>query len=261
MNNDNDAPIVIYGGNGFVGVAVCEYAAHHGFKCLSISRSGAVPAHLDVAKSPWLDNVSWLQGDALSPDIDMLKGARAIINLVGSPPLPTFTKSAFDNQLMMNGASQLAVVEAAESAGVNRLVIMGADIPSLLQAEGFAYYRGKKQAMMAAKSFAASSELRQAAVLQPGGIYGTRHTQGGLALPLSWFMSPLSALQQYLPQAVQNILPAAFVDVKNVAGVAVELATLTNKDFDLSVKGFMQVSNEKLLDWQSKPTEPNHPQN
>jgi nucleoside-diphosphate-sugar epimerase len=256
MNNASDGPIVIYGGSGFVGAAVCEYAANKGFKCLSISRSGFAPPQLTADHNrSWLGNVRWLKGDAMSPDIELLKGARAVINLVGSPPLPTFTQSAFDQQLMMNGASQLAVIDAAKVAGVNRLVLVGADIPSLLKSENFAYYQGKLQALTAAELFATSSELHLAAVLQPGGIYGTRHTKSGSRLPLSWFMSPLSWLQQRLPKPIQSVLPAAFVDVKSVAGAVVELATRASKDFPPSETGFVQVSNAQLLNW---PDDPGH---
>lgn len=249
---DKNAPIIVYGGNGFVGTAICELVAGLDIPCTSVSRSGVAPVYLDVSKHPWLDRVNWLKGDALSPDIELLQGARAIINLVGSPPLPTFTRSAFDHQLMMNGTSQVRVTHAAKEAGVNRLVLMGADIPSLLQTDSFAYYVGKQQALAAAKDFAASSDKRQTAVLQPAGIYGTRHMASGLALPLSWFMSPLSYLQQSLPQAVQKRLPGAFIDVKKVAGAAVEWAT-TTEGFDHSEQGFIQVSNEQLLQW-SPPT-------
>lgn len=251
MNQHSDAPIVVYGGNGFVGSVICEQLASQGIPCISVSRRGVVPAHLDRSQNPWLANVRWLQGDALSPDTAILHGARAIINLVGSPPLPTFTQSAFDHQLMMNGTSQTSVIDAAKEAGVNRLVLMGADIPSLLQTESFAYYVGKTESLMAAKAFAASSHLRQAAVLQPAGIYGTRYTASGMALPLSWFMSPISGLQRCLPQSVQSRLPAAFVDVKKVAAAAVEWAT-TAQGFDVSETGFMRVTNEQLL--QESPT-------
>lgn len=245
---DNSAPIIVYGGNGFVGTAICELVAGLSIPCTSVSRSGVAPAYLDASKHPWIDRVSWLKGDALSPDIELLQGARAVISLVGSPPLPTFTQSAFDHQLMMNGTSQVRVVDAAKEAGVNRLVLMGADIPSLLQTDSFAYYVGKTQALTAAKDFAASSDARQAAVLQPAGMYGIRHMASGLALPLSWFMSPISYLQQSLPQSIQKRLPSAFVDVKKVAGAAVEWAT-TTEGFDHSEQGFIQAGNEQLLQW------------
>ncbi|ARN74820.1 SDR family oxidoreductase [Oceanicoccus sagamiensis] len=173
---DTDAPIIVYGGNGFVGSAICELVVEQGIPCISVSRRGLAPTHLKPLGALWADAVRWLQGDALAPDITLLQGARAIISLVGSPPLPTFSQSAFDHQLMMNGTSQVRVIQAAKEAGVNRLVMMGADIPALLQTDSFAYYLGKKQTLTAAKTFAASSKNRQAAVLQPAGIYGTRYT-------------------------------------------------------------------------------------
>ena len=252
FTHENSAPIIVFGGNGFVGSAICEVAARQGLPCISISRRGAVPKHLQQKNEEWLERVQWLQSDAMCPDVSLLQSASAIINTVGSPPVPTLTQAAFDHQLNMNGEAQTAVIEAAITAGVNRVVVMGADIPRCLQTEKFAYYLGKQQALAAAKQFAESSELRQAAVLQPAAIYGTRFTAGGHPIPLSLIMSPASRLLQAFPTSVQQYLPAAFVDVKKVALAAVSLATADHvvgglgDDKPTGENGFSVVSNHQL---------------
>ncbi|RWW49009.1 hypothetical protein BHE74_00044875 [Ensete ventricosum] len=49
--------IVVLGGNGFVGSAICKAAALKGIEVVSISRSGR-PSYTDS----WVDQVSWIAG-------------------------------------------------------------------------------------------------------------------------------------------------------------------------------------------------------
>ena len=247
-------PLVIYGGNGFVGAAICEMAARQGFSCISVSRRGAMPKHLQNRHDDWLGKVKWIQGDALNPDKSLLATARAVIATVGSPPVPTFSQTAYDHQLKMNGATQQRVIESADSAGVNRVVVIGADIPFLLRTKKFAYYQGKQQAFDAAQKFVDSSDFHQAAVLQPAAIYGTRYTHSGKPIPLFLLMKPASKLLRCLPESVQHYLPSAFVDVKKVASAVVDLVAAENMvdyvvDNQSSSGRFIVVKNTQLQQW------------
>ena len=56
--------ILVVGGNGFVGSAVCEEAVKRGFQVMSMSRSGR-PAR---SKESWMDSVEWIKADALKPE-------------------------------------------------------------------------------------------------------------------------------------------------------------------------------------------------
>merc|ERR1712176_9259 len=57
--------VVVVGGNGFVGSAVCRAAVQFGAQeVVSVSRSGAPKAD-QLAKSDWAQRVTWLKGDAL----------------------------------------------------------------------------------------------------------------------------------------------------------------------------------------------------
>ncbi|GAB2273433.1 hypothetical protein Dimus_008226 [Dionaea muscipula] len=49
--------LVVLGGSGFVGSAICKAAVSMGIEVLSLSRSGR-PSYTD----PWVDQVSWIPG-------------------------------------------------------------------------------------------------------------------------------------------------------------------------------------------------------
>ena len=102
--------LLVFGGTGYVGCKVLEVAASRGFPCRSVSRSGQMPAHLRGSGASWLTSVEWIQGDASCPEPALFLGVSAVIGLVGSPPVPTFSQTAFEQQLFMNGATQVAVI-------------------------------------------------------------------------------------------------------------------------------------------------------
>ena len=80
------AKVVVVGGSGFVGSAICQAAVARGASVFSVSRSGK-PAAKQLAASPWAAKVTWLQGDALEasewPET-YLEGAAGIVSCVGS---------------------------------------------------------------------------------------------------------------------------------------------------------------------------------
>jgi uncharacterized protein YbjT (DUF2867 family) len=55
--------ILVLGGNGYVGSHICKEALRQGFSVSSLSRSGRSSLH-----DSWVDDVTWHQGDLLSPD-------------------------------------------------------------------------------------------------------------------------------------------------------------------------------------------------
>ncbi|MGB5324395.1 MAG: NAD-dependent epimerase/dehydratase family protein, partial [Pseudomonadales bacterium] len=191
-------------GNGFVGTHAAQQLVLRGAKVRCISRSGTMPVHLQ--KEDWAQAVEWQAGDAGHAEPEWFDDARAVVTLVGSPPLPTFSRSAYAHQLMMNSKPNCQAIEAARIAGVKKLVLMGAAIPRPLQTERFAYYAGKQRSQAAAEAFAQASPAHSAWVLQPSNMYGTRHSAGGLPIPLAPLMAPLA-----------KILPAYFVAVNKVA--------------------------------------------
>jgi nucleoside-diphosphate-sugar epimerase len=203
---------VVYGGNGFVGTRVAEHLAALDTCTVCLSRSGHKPIHLK--DESWSTSVRWCKGDASNADEKLLTSVDVVVCLVGSPPLPTFSKQKFDNQVFINGTTCVKVIESAQRAGVKRVVLLGARIPSLLNSDRFGYAKGKKMAAQAAEKFAAISEQHSAVVLQPGAIYGKRHLASGKTVPLDWFLGPLA-----------TFMPWQFISVDAVAQRIAHAAT------------------------------------
>jgi nucleoside-diphosphate-sugar epimerase len=204
--------IVVYGGNGFVGTRVAEQLSALDTCTVCLSRSGYKPIHLK--DEPWSTSVRWCKGDASNADEKLLARADVVICLVGSPPLPTFSKQSFEDQVFMNGTTCVNAIESAQRAGVKRVVLLGAKTPFPMNSDRFGYTKGKRLAVQAAKKFAAASDEHSAVVLQPGVIYGKRHLASGKVVPLEWFLGPMA-----------TFMPWQFVSVDAVAKRIAHAAT------------------------------------
>ena len=233
--------VLVYGGNGFVGSKVLELAATRGAICTSVSRSGKIPAQLERVRPSWLGQVTWVSGDALHPDPSLVASADVVVCLVGSPPLPTFNQRAFEQQVMINGSANSAVIAEAQRQGVKRLVLLSAHVPAVMRSSRFGYYVGKQQASEAAAGYAKASEDNAATVIYPSAIYGKRYTDGGTAIPLGVLMSPVAWVMRCLPVVVSQFLPESPVPVEQVAASVVDAAMAAER------RGLMVVENQDML--------------
>ena len=186
--------VIIYGGCGFVGSHAAQALQRRGAQVTCVSRRGQRPAHLHGEHAAWADQVSWQSDDAAQPDAGLLQAHQVVISTVGAPPLPTMTRAAYQRSLHTNGTANARLLQAAADCGLRRAVLVGAQIPALLQGDWFAYARGKRLSAQAARDFAALSDEHSAVLLQPGGIYGRRHTRGGFPLPLDLLLGPIAKL-------------------------------------------------------------------
>jgi uncharacterized protein YbjT (DUF2867 family) len=240
-NSSTPTRLLVYGGNGFVGSKVLELAAIRGTVCTSVSRSGEMPAQLERTRPSWLNQVSWVAGDALNPDPLLVAAADVIVCLVGSPPLPTFNQDAFEQQVTINGSANSAVIAEAQRQGVKRLVLLSAHIPVLMRSSRFGYYVGKQQASEAAADYTRASADNAATVIYPSAIYGTRYTDAGTAVPLGLLMSPVAWLLRRLPVVVSKFLPESPVTLRQVALSVVDAAIATDS------QGLTVIENQDLL--------------
>ena len=216
MNDSVVKKVAIYGGNGFVGVEAAKQLNNAGHDVVCISRSGHKPVHLK--DQAWSEKVRWCKGDANEPDMEFLKSVDVVVISIGSPPLPTFTKEAYDEQLFMNGTCCVNLIEAAELAGVTSLVLMSAQIPYPLRTNRFAYYRGKQLALLRAKQFTETSNLRNTFILKPGVITGKRTLPSGRSVRIDWMTAPISWA---LPWQFVSVFRVAQRIVNCVAGIDV----------------------------------------
>ncbi|KAG2157176.1 mitochondrial protein [Suillus clintonianus] len=78
--------ILVVGGNGFVGSAVCKMALARGIEVTSISFSGK-PYKTPQGHTPaWVERVEWRKADAMNPEsyADILPGVDAVVHTVGT---------------------------------------------------------------------------------------------------------------------------------------------------------------------------------
>jgi len=195
--------VLVYGGNGFVGTHVAKRLSSENLCIVCLSRSGHKPLYLN--EEPWSESVRWCKGDAISPDETLLASADVIIITIGSAPLPTFSKVSYENQLNSNGKAPRSVIEAAGKAGVKRIILMSAKLPSFIKNTPFAYAKGKSISFEAAKGFAELSAEHSAVVLQPGALLGKRHLANGKVLALDTLLSPFT-----------KIVPSQFTQLERV---------------------------------------------
>ncbi len=195
--------VIVYGGNGFVGTHLAKELAARDAAVVCLSRTGVKPIHLQ--DQAWSEGVRWCKGDASNPDRKQLATADAVVCLVGSPPLPTFGKAAWDHQFFMNGTTNINALQAAAEVGVKRAVLLGARVSFPLNNDNFAYFKGKRMAREAAKKFSNNSEQQTAAVIEPGVIFGTRHLRSGTAIPLNIVLSPFARIASGFLVDVQRL--------------------------------------------------------
>lgn len=78
--------VLVVGGNGFVGSAVCKAALAHGMGVTSISASGK-PYRTPKGHTPdWVEKVEWRKADAMNADTyaDILPGVNAVVHTIGT---------------------------------------------------------------------------------------------------------------------------------------------------------------------------------
>ncbi|KAF9601409.1 hypothetical protein IFM89_019682 [Coptis chinensis] len=209
--------IVVLGGNGFVGSAICKAAVSRGFEVVSMSRSvqlitvclkvnnhdrSGQPSYSDS----WVDQVTWIAGTPLffsvrlkinfnrlwvftfqfSWDVfyanwdDVLVGATAVVSTIGG----------FGNEEQMkriNGEANVLAVDAAKEYGVPKFILISVhdyNLPSFLLSSG--YFTGKRKA----EAEVLSKYPNSGVVLRPGFIYGKRKVDG-FEIPLDLVGEPL----------------------------------------------------------------------
>lgn len=234
----SESKIVLFGGNGFVGTAIAEELIHQGITPVCVSRTGSMPMYLN--QTEWAEEAEWIQGDALDPDPRLFNDVLAVVTLIGSPPVPTFSKLAYQKQLAMNSEPNLAVIRATAETNVKRLVVLGAHLPEMIQTDKFAYAKGKRLCEEAAQEFADKFDQHTAVVLKPTAIYGVRHNSSGRPINIGLAMKPIANLQSMLPK---KYLPETLVSVHAVANATV------NACLNQSLAGqFSVITNQQIID-------------
>lgn len=168
--------VVVIGGSGFVGSAICKAAISKGIEVVSVSRSGR-PSNT----SSWVDQVTWVPGDVFYLNWDeVLVGATAVVSTIGG-------FGSEEQMKRINGDANIAAVNAAYDFGVPKFVLISVhdyNLPSFLLSSS--YFTGKRQA----ESEVLSKFPRSGVVLRPAFIYGKRRVDG-FEIPLDLVGEPV----------------------------------------------------------------------
>ncbi|KAE8055681.1 hypothetical protein FH972_012507 [Carpinus fangiana] len=171
--------IVVLGGSGFVGSAICKAAVSKGIEVISLSRSGR-PTY----PNSWVDQVNWIAGDVFYVNWDeVLVGATAVVSTLGG-------FGSEEQMQRINGEANVVSVNAAKDYGVPKFVLISVhdyNLPSFLLSSG--YFTGKRKA----ESEVLSKYPNSGVVLRPGFIYGKRRVDG-YEIPLDLIGEPLERI-------------------------------------------------------------------
>uniref|UniRef100_A0A7S3GJY7 NAD-dependent epimerase/dehydratase domain-containing protein n=1 Tax=Palpitomonas bilix TaxID=652834 RepID=A0A7S3GJY7_9EUKA len=109
MSAGKVAKVLVTGGNGFVGSAVCRAALSKGLHVISVNRSGR-----PNLKGDWVDKVVWVKADTLEKEqwSSHLEGVKGVVACVGG---------FGSNEVMKKicGSTNVAAAEAAKQGGAS----------------------------------------------------------------------------------------------------------------------------------------------
>lgn len=167
--------VVVLGGSGFVGSAICKAAVSKGIEVISLSRSGR-PTY----SGSWVDQVTWISGDVFYVNWDeVLNGATSVVSTLGG-------FGSEEQMLRINGEANVVAVNAAKEYGVPKFILISVhdyNLPSFLLSS--AYFTGKRKA----ESEVLSKYPNSGVVLRPAFIYGKRKVDG-FEIPLDLIGEP-----------------------------------------------------------------------
>ncbi|XP_039035757.1 uncharacterized protein At1g32220, chloroplastic-like [Hibiscus syriacus] len=171
--------IVVLGGSGFVGSAICKAAVSKGIEVTSLSRSGR-PTY----SCSWVNQVNWIPGDVFYANWnEVLVGATAVVSTLGG-------FGSEEQMKRINGEANAMAVNAAKDFGIPKFILISVhdyNLPSFLLSSG--YFTGKRKA----ESEVLSKYPNSGVVLRPGFIYGKRRVDG-FELPLDLVGEPLEKI-------------------------------------------------------------------
>lgn len=177
--------VVVLGGSGFVGSAICKAAVSKGIEVISLSRSGR-----PTSTGAWVDQVNWIPGDVFYTNWDeVLPGATTVVSTLGG-------FGSEEQMQRINGEANVVAVNAAKEYGIPKFILISVhdyNLPPFLLQSG--YFTGKRKA----ESEVLSKYPNSGVVLRPGFIYGKRRLDG-LEIPLDLIGEPLERVLK----AVEN---------------------------------------------------------
>ena len=200
------ARLLVVGGSGFIGRAICRRAVAAGHEVRSVSRSGRP----EDAAGRWVDDVEWTSADLFSPHMwrDRLRSVDAVVHSVGIAHENPQEGVTFER---VNGDSTIITALEAERAGVDTYVFLSsaANYPTARRA----YLQSKRRAERAIENL-----NMETVVLRPGAVYGPDQPH------FPQFLNWLCKLVDGIDSLAERLGEARPLSVDRVAGVALDAA-------------------------------------
>lgn len=159
--------LLVTGGSGFIGRAVCALAVDRGMQVVSLSRHGAsLPTQTQA-----LQKVTWVKGSVFDSALTTaMEGVNAVVHCVGTSRERSGKDETFKRA---NGDSAIVVAEAAKAQNVPTFVFLSAgEKPPWAHEE---YLSSKRRAEMALAKI-----CERLVVLRPGLVYGAERRLASL---------------------------------------------------------------------------------
>ncbi|KAG6432600.1 hypothetical protein SASPL_104181 [Salvia splendens] len=166
--------VVVLGGSGFVGSAICKAAVSKGIEVRPTILLGCMGRSGDVFYANW---------------DEVLPGATTVVSTLGG-------FGSEEQMQRINGEANIVAVNTAKEFGIPKFILISVhdyNLPSFLLSNG--YFNGKRKA----ESEVLSKYPASGIVFRPGFIYGKRKVDG-LEIPLDLIGEPVEKLLN----AVQN---------------------------------------------------------
>jgi len=200
------ARLLVVGGSGFIGRAICRQAVAAGHEVRSVSRGGRP----ETASGRWAERVEWTSADLFSPHAwrDRLRGVDAVVHSVGIAHENPQEGVTYER---LNGDSTIITALEAERAGVETFVFLSSAVkyPTARRA----YLTSKRRAERAVENL-----NMETVVLRPGPVYGPG--QPHFPQPLN----TLCRLVDSIDPLADRLGDARPIPVDRVATVALESA-------------------------------------
>ncbi|XP_002518987.3 uncharacterized protein At1g32220, chloroplastic isoform X2 [Ricinus communis] len=233
--------VVVLGGSGFVGSAICKAAVSKGIEVISLSRSGR-PTY----PGSWVDQVNWIPGDVFYANWDdVLVGTTAVVSTLGG-------FGSEEQMLRINGEANVVAVNAAKDYGIPKFILISVhdyNLPSFLLSSG--YFTGKRKA----ETEVLAKYPNSGVVLRPGFIYGKRRVNG-FEVPLDLIGEPVERIlratenftKPFSSLPASDLLLAPPVSVEDVA-LAVINAVTDDDFFGIFTIEQIKEAAEKVMAW------------
>jgi len=119
MTNINDAPVLVVGATGFLGMEICSRLTATNKKVKGLIRTGSDPVKIKALQDMGVETIPGDVKDKSSLD-EAMKGVATVISTATS----TISRQQGDSIETVDGTGQLNVVEAAKNAGVKHFVFI-----------------------------------------------------------------------------------------------------------------------------------------